>query len=442
MPRNLTRIIPLLLMPLLPLTLTHAQPLTECSTGAVSQFAPGTPGEVTAADGLALYAEPTTDSQTVYSVDAGTSLTVWHGGLCNDDGLWWFAEVGFIMGWLTETTPSGDYLVAPVSAPVFDAPRPRAGDNPLLVDDTGLQFSLSADIAGTATTNWVPANTDELNPQSQAHPTYRNVTFDGYAGSQQEFWLYVRVHPAEEWESLTGLTLDDLRTQLNDRPNAPYLTGLPGVGAARYLEVNPTYVDFQNGGGVRALVQYTQSGAPVVDGELIYLFAGLTDDRAYLVHAAFALDSTLLPSDAARDERFDFDAYLEYQIVSDNAFQTAISSVLSAAPDETFTPHVSDLDALVASLRVEAPELCGEVPSLLAVGDTVQQALEGVPLRVRDSANGTMTNSFYPGEEAVIVAGPECIDGIVWWDVFREGEWGGWVAELEDDTYYLTEIND
>ena len=249
------------------------------------------------------------------------------------------------------------------------------------------------------------------------------------------------MHPAAQWEAITQISLDELRTQLDERPTEPYLTGLPWVGAARFINADPAYVNFQNGIGIRALVQYTQSGSPVVDGELLYQFVGLTDDREYLVHAAFALDSSLISADADRDTDFNFNAYVEYQIFSDHAFQDNLSVLLSTAPDNTFTPRLSDVDTFIKSLRVDTVEWCGETPSLLSVGDTVQQRLD-VPLRVRDSANGRVIINFLPDEEAVIVDGPECVNGVVWWNAFRVNHWSGWVAELEGETYYLTEVNE
>lgn len=348
------------------------------------------------------------------------------------------------MGWMRESTPEKDgYLVAPVSEPTFDNPLPRAGDDPPLADELGLQFSQSANVTGRTEVDWVFANVNLSNPQVAAYPTHRSVTFLGYRGAEENpSWLYLRVHPAAEWEDITQIPLDDLRTQLDDRPANPYLTGLPLMGAARLLNVEPTYVVFQNGSGIRALVQYIQSGAPVVDGELIYQFVGMTDDRKYLVHAAFPLTSTLLPTDADRDTQFNFDTYTEYLTVSDNAFPQVIADVLATVPDTAFTPRLGDLDTFMASLRVdEPPAWCGEVPSRLSPNDTVQQAID-VTLRVRDSANGKTTNSFYPGEEAAIIDGPVCVAGVVWWKVFRVNAWSGWVAELEGDAYYLEKVNE
>jgi len=284
----------------------------------------------------------------------------------------------------------------------------------------------------------VLANEDQNNPGNFAYPLHREVTFEGYIGSEKEFWLYMRVHPAEEWEVYTEISLDDLRTLLDEQPDDLFLTGLPFFGAARVIDTQREYINFQNGTGVRSLVYYSQSYAPVTDGRLVYLFSGMTDDRNYLVHIAFALDSAMLPDDTTLNENFNYGAYLAY---SPDLFRDNMRQMISLAPDGMFRPRPSDIDQLIESLYVGEPELCGELPSLVSVGDTVRQALDNDPLRVRDGANGTMIESFLPGEEAVVINGPECIDGIVWWQIFRENDWNGWVAEAAGDTYFIEPID-
>lgn len=119
-----------------------------------------------------------------------------------------------------------------------------------------------------------------------------------------------------------------------------------------------------------------------------------------------------------------------------------MSEMLATAPDQSFTPPISELDSLINSLLVEIPEWCSAVPSLLGNGDTVQTTLETSPLRVRDSADGTPVDNFLPGETAVIIGEPVCIDGIVWWHAIQVDEWVGWIAELEGDTYYLERVTE
>jgi len=418
----------------------HAQDASDCVVDLPSRLIPAANATIIAPDGLALYAQPFQESVTVADLERDTTFKVWFGSVCIDNALWWLAIVDGTMGWLTESVGENDaYLIEPNGEFEPDLPiRPRAGDNPLLVDEQGLQFSLSANIARTADVRWVAANESELNPGNFAYPAHREVTFEGYIGSEQEFWLYIRVHPADEWEQYTELSLDDLRAMLDERTDSPLLIGLPLFGAGRAFEVRSKYIDFQNGSGVRSLVQYSQSGAPPVDGNLIYLFSGMTDDQTYVLHIAFALDSALLPDSDTMMQQFDFDAFGDYGLES---FSPSMISLLSTAPDETFRPRLSDLDILIESLMVDDFELCGAVPSVLKVGDTVRQVLDNSPLRVRDAANGQTIESFLPSEEAVVIDGPICIDGVVWWQVIRLDHWAGWVAELQDDAYYLERVD-
>lgn len=419
-----------------------AQPPAECPAGLPTRLFPNADGRVIVDGGVPLNYQPSTESFVLRQVAQNSEFIAWYGPACVGDAVWWMVDDHNGMGWIMESSAdSENYFVEPLDDMIEDlAPRPRAGDDPLTVDELGLQFELSANIAGSVDVHWVPSNLGEAGPDFAVRPLRREVNFLGYVGSEQEVWLHIRVYEADAWDSVSIAPIDDLRTLLDEHPDAPALTGLAPINAGRLLTTLVAYQDFQNGQGVRGIVRYAQAPIPVADGELIYLFAGLTDDRKYLVHVAFPLDSALIPTREALDERFNASLFFDYDY---QIFNSSIATMLTNAPDEMFRPRLSDIDALIASLHVgEAPELCGELPSRLEVDDTVRQALENDPLRVRDTANGEVIESFFPGEEGIITAGPECIDGIVWWQVIHPDAWVGWVAETQGDRYFLEPVDD
>lgn len=63
---------------------------------------------------------------------------------------------------------------------------------------------------------------------------------------------------------------------------------------------------------------------------------------------------------------------------------------------------------------------------------------DGTPLRVRTQPgfSGTILRLLPEGHELYITGGPRCLDKVVWWPIYVEGQ-DGWVAEGEDDVYYI-----
>lgn len=373
-----------------------AQSPAECPSGLTTRLFPNADGHVIAEGGVPLYDQPSTDSFLLRQVAQDSEFIAWYGPACVGDAVWWMVDDHNSMGWIMEISAEfDDYLVESLDDMIEDlAQRPRAGDNPIIIDELGLQFDLSANIAGEVDVHWVPSNVGQALPDFAVHSLRREASFFGYVGSEQDFWLHVRVYEADAWDTVSSAPIDDLRTLLDERPDMPVLTGLAPINASRPLRTLVAYQDFQNGRGVRGVVRYAQAPIPPTDGELLYLFAGLTDNGQYLVQVAFPLDSALIPTQEALDERFDYPLFVETdQIV----FYDSIATMLTNAPDEMFRPRLSDIDALIASLYVgEAPELCGELPSRLEIDDTVLQVLEVDPLRVRDAANGQVIESFSP----------------------------------------------
>ncbi len=416
-----------------------AQAVVDCPIGEPTRLISSGMADVISEDGAMLHFFPNGESETIIEVETGTRVLAWFGPACMEDGVWWLVNVDSKFGWMQESVVAGDgYLLEPFGDSADDLPmRPRAGDDGLTVEGLGISFDLSANVAGLGAVEW-RTPIDE-GPQIFHRPLYRRAVFQGYVGTEQEFWIYINVYPVQAWEDVTGILMDDLRELLAERPEEPVMAGLPEINAALALVAREAYIDFQNGSGVRSIVRYTQAPIPPADGDLIYFFAGLTDDEQYLVHVAFALDSVLIPNNDVMYELFNFEQSMDYF----ELLYTTLDAMIMRAPDEAFYPRLSDVDALVESLFVgDVPEFCGDVPSLLAIDDTVEQVLEVDPLRVRVSPNGEVIDEFLPDEEAVVVDGPECVNGVVWWQVIRVDEWVGWVAELQGDSYYLMRVND
>jgi Tol biopolymer transport system component len=89
------------------------------------------------------------------------------------------------------------------------------------------------------------------------------------------------------------------------------------------------------------------------------------------------------------------------------------------------------------------PACPGAQPSRIARGMRVYVAYDP-PLRNRVRAaagtNATTIGYMDPGGEAVILDGPGCADGWVWWQVRLDNGLSGWTAEGDGDVYWLVPL--
>jgi hypothetical protein len=284
-------------------------------------------------------------------------------------------------------------------------------------------------------------------------------------------YLSVDIYPIIPFERLNvrGLRDNTIDSVLNfDRPVSelteadlyPFIH--MSVGTDIFAQV--AFVDFENGRGVRHLGYLTPEFTPVFPEGLTYIFIGYTDE--YYIYASTNVTTDVLEENkdaAVRDSIFvdgtvtdKYDAYI-----------AEANAVLNAAQSTDFSTDLAILDAMFASMRLDAgqpePELvlnwieaptdapdatptievgeCG-LRSQLEVGGLARQALQSDSLRVRDAAAGAATGqNAFPGDLMRVEDGPICAEGRNWWQVSKiDGAWMGWIAEAGDTDYFLEPI--
>jgi hypothetical protein len=86
------------------------------------------------------------------------------------------------------------------------------------------------------------------------------------------------------------------------------------------------------------------------------------------------------------------------------------------------------------------PDFAGYLLPRLSVGRIAEILAGGTPNRVRETPglSGVYRFDIPPGSRFIVLEGPSCSDGIVWWRVDWEGQFG-WTAEsnIADRNYYL-----
>ena len=230
---------------------------------------------------------------------------------------------------------------------------------------------------------WVEASTVPAIPSSpqvmfaETHPAYVQFRFTGYQGGRvfqlpyplqdaQVMVFQTQDFPGFGDEAPNGFirqqqALSDLLKQgVNpghcDQPLSGYdqaLPFLPWLNSRQAFCAQPEVIQFHGGKGIRYLVHYSQGDGPVLEGQPFYTFQGLTDDGQLYLAAIFPVQTRIFPaqspdcpkcSDPTYDPRPGWLATLGEQLTK-----------LNAQPAGAFAPSLGLLDALVRSIRVEAP---------------------------------------------------------------------------------------
>jgi hypothetical protein len=211
---------------------------------------------------------------------------------------------------------------------------------------------ISLDISGVATGfNAVIVAPSDEGPYWGVLPEYTHVTFQGYPISNHLIMPQIFIYPVQELQEVNENTIPiiaSLQTLLQSPQEIPVMPFLPLFNAQQVIHAHVQYLDFQSGQGLRYLTQYDQAFIPINNYELIYTYQGLTADGNYYVAAVLPVNHPSLPADTAVTGKeppefsSDFPAYL-----------TNVVASLNPQAANTFTPDLTQLDAMMGSLEVK-----------------------------------------------------------------------------------------
>jgi putative hemolysin len=224
------------------------------------------------------------------------------------------------------------------------------------VDYEGASLSYDLALAANVAGETVPATGGE-GPGAPAAPQHIRLSFQGYVLPETFHEPRILVYPVAGYEPLSELAaqrINDLRQLLAARPEAPeQIPFLPLFNAAQMTRIQASYLDFQNGSGVRFLTQYAQAAMPINNFELFYTFQGLTNDGQYYIAAILPVSHPTLPADYTAYEGGDLSTLAEN-------YETHIAEIeaqLGGQPASSFTPDLSSLDQMVTSLAAAPTSL-------------------------------------------------------------------------------------
>jgi hypothetical protein len=252
---------------------------------------------------------------------------------------------------------------APTEAPAPAATEPALP--PTLEPDTpapgttrytfgNFQFDMPDYLALDVNHTIVPAalEGDEAFPGA-IQPEYLGITFDGYIIPDAFHTPEIRVYPVADYMEISQSatdTFEELNYLLVNRPQTiPYDAGLPFIpfwNAGQIFNAQAKFVDFKSGSGIRFLSMYAQAFYPVDNYNIFFTYQGLSADHAYFISMVLPINSAALPMHA--EDPADYEAFI-------NSFSTYLqetSAMLNAEAPERFTPTLTVLDAMIASMRI------------------------------------------------------------------------------------------
>jgi hypothetical protein len=171
----------------------------------------------------------------------------------------------------------------------------------------------------------------------------------------------IYVYPAIDYATLVPGAFESMHRLRNIMSavvptTADQLPAVPFFNAQQVFASNIQNISFQNGSGIRFLTEYGQYPAPVNNHELFYQFQGFSADGEYYIVAIFPITSPGLSesSDPESAVAIGGVAYPKMGDPSDTwkAYYTAAANLLDATSPDSFTPSLSQLDALIQSMWV------------------------------------------------------------------------------------------
>lgn len=182
-------------------------------------------------------------------------------------------------------------------------------------------------------------------------PEYTQATLQGYPISNHLMKPQIFIYPVKDLEKVNegaGKIVASLQTLLQSPQEIPNMPFLPLFNAKQVMHTQLQYLDFKNGQGLRYLTEFSQGIVPINNYDLIYTYQGLTSDGKYYVAAVLPVNHPSLPADEKVTGKEPPEFTNDYPAYLANVVKT-----LNPQAANTFTPDLTQLDAMLSSLEIK-----------------------------------------------------------------------------------------
>jgi hypothetical protein len=194
----------------------------------------------------------------------------------------------------------------------------------------------------------VPESAGDANaPGFTVNPKYTEITLTGYILPDRFFTPKIDLYPVQRYSELLPNMIPTQVTALQvliggGPTGSKGLPILPIFNASQEIFAKYQVLPFGSGNGIRYLTQYSQFADPINNHEVFYSYQGLTSDGKYWLSAILPISNPLLPADGNNPPNAQsWDRYV-----------AALTTQLNSQPLESYSPAITMLDALVASITI------------------------------------------------------------------------------------------
>jgi hypothetical protein len=257
---------------------------------------------------------------------------------------------------LTQAMPA---TVTPNATPIVQ-PSPVADTT---VTFGRLTLEIPSSVASGASGKEYPPVTNADAAYWEKTPGHLQVSLKDYYILQGKFHEpQIYVYPAIDYATLVPGAFESMHRLQNILSAVVSVTpdqlpAVPFFNAAQVFASNIQAIPFQNGRGIRFLTEYAQYAAPVNNHELFYHFQGFTNDGEYYIVAILPITAPVLAETSEAGAPLPANG-IQYPFFADPNPETLqkyyedVANLLSATPNEAFTPTIGQLDALIQSMQV------------------------------------------------------------------------------------------
>ena len=230
--------------------------------------------------------------------------------------------------------------------------RPRAN-----VTCEELSFYLDPALGSAYECDTVPESSSSDIPMDVfIYPAHTELTIQNYALTRTQFPPQVMIYPVDRFCELLPDVLprrvSDLESFISSGTwSSRELPFLPPLPMAQTFFSHETVISFNGGQGVRFITDYNESMHPISNRTIFYTFQGLTDDGMYWVAVTLPINSPILPADVdfpPPPEGYTDESWFQNY----DSYVNDVKDALEAQAPGSFSPTISILDSLVASITV------------------------------------------------------------------------------------------
>ena len=220
-----------------------------------------------------------------------------------------------------------------------------------------VSFIIPTGLASGASVESVPVIGENDGAPWEVAPAHIVFTLNGYLlqGKFHEPRIYI--FPADEFANTNEGAAKNIQALKNPPQwSLGVLPHIPFFNAAQVFAAQILPIQSNSSSGIRFLTEYAQYFASINNQDLFYHFQGLTSDGTFYVIAILPITSPLLapeenpdspvPADGVPVPMFD-DPNADFQ-----SYYNAVTDKLNSADANSFTPTLSQLDALIQSIIV------------------------------------------------------------------------------------------